>query len=50
MINPVIQHRIYERSNSKVVEIKGSHCIFMSQPQAVAAWIMKAATEISAKK
>jgi len=49
MINPVIQHRIYERSKSIVTEIKGSHCIFMSQPQAVTAWIIKAATELSAK-
>src|SRR5258705_8119863 len=49
MINPVIQRRIYERSKSIVTEIKGSHCIFMSQPQAVTAWIIKAATELSAK-
>ncbi|QEC75970.1 alpha/beta hydrolase [Mucilaginibacter ginsenosidivorax] len=47
-INPVIQHKMYERSNTKVTEVKGSHVIFMSQPQAVARVIIQAANEVSA--
>jgi len=41
-IAPVIQHNMYKRSNTKVTEIKGSHVIFMSQPEAVAKTIIEA--------
>ena len=48
-INPVIQHKMYERSNTKITEVKGSHVIFMSQPQAVAKVIIEAAQNASSK-
>ena len=41
-IAPEIQHNMYKRSNTKVSEIKGSHVIFMSQPEAVAKTIIEA--------
>ena len=41
-IAPEIQHNMYKRSNTKVTEIKGSHVIFMSQPEAVAKAIIEA--------
>ena len=41
-INPDIQHAMYKRSNTKATEVKGSHVIFMSQPQAVAKVIEEA--------
>ena len=44
-LNPVIQHKMYQRSNSKVTEIKGSHAIYISQPEAVARVIMQAAND-----
>ncbi len=48
-INPDIQRSMYKRSNTKVTEIKGSHAVYVSQPQKVAAVIMKAAREVSGK-
>jgi len=45
-IAPEIQHAMYKRSNTKVTEIKGSHVIFMSQPDAVAKVIVEAATAV----
>jgi len=42
-IVPDIQRNMYKRSNSKVTEIKGSHVVFMSQPEKVAAVIIEAA-------
>ncbi|WP_261511950.1 alpha/beta hydrolase [Chryseobacterium paludis] len=48
-IHPDIQRNMYKRSNTKVTEIKGSHAVFISQPQKVAAVIMKAAKEIAEK-
>ncbi|MDH7459915.1 alpha/beta hydrolase [Chitinophagaceae bacterium 26-R-25] len=48
-INPEIQHNMYKRSNTKVTEIKGSHAVYISQPQKVAAVIMQAAKEVAAK-
>ena len=45
-IAPEIQHAMYKRSNTKVTEIKGSHVIFMSQPDAVAKVIMEAAAAV----
>ncbi|WP_293309772.1 alpha/beta hydrolase, partial [Pedobacter sp. UBA5917] len=40
-IAPEIQRAMYKRSNSKVTEVKGSHVIFMSQPDKVAAVIIE---------
>jgi hypothetical protein len=34
---------MYKRSNTKTVDVKGSHVIFMSQPVAVAKMIDEAA-------
>jgi pimeloyl-ACP methyl ester carboxylesterase len=41
-INPDIQRAMYKRSNTKTVDVKGSHVIYMSQPQAVAKMIEEA--------
>ncbi|HEX8024271.1 alpha/beta hydrolase [Mucilaginibacter sp.] len=46
-INPDIQRNMYSRSNTKTKEIKGSHVIFMSQPEAVAEVIIEAAESVS---
>lgn len=43
MIPPDAQRGMARRAGSTVVEIKGSHAIYVSQPQAVAATIAKAA-------
>jgi pimeloyl-ACP methyl ester carboxylesterase len=45
-IAPEIQRSMYKRSNTKVTEVKGSHVVFMSQPEAVAKVIMAAATAV----
>jgi len=42
-IAPEIQRNMYTRSNTEITEVKGSHVIFMSQPEQVAAVIIKAA-------
>ncbi len=44
MIPPDAQRAMSRRAGSKVVEVKGSHAIYVSQPQAVAALIVEAAT------
>jgi pimeloyl-ACP methyl ester carboxylesterase len=44
-IAPEIQHTMYNRSNTKITEVKGSHVIYMSQPEAVANVIIEAANE-----
>jgi len=44
-IAPEIQRNMYKRSNTKVTEIKGSHVIFMSQPEAVAKAIIEASVD-----
>ncbi|AFD07238.1 alpha/beta hydrolase [Solitalea canadensis] len=49
-IAPEIQHNMYKRSNTKVTEVKGSHVIFMSQPEAVAKVIEEAAHNASNNK
>jgi len=49
-IAPEIQHAMYKRSNTKVTEIKGSHVIFMSQPEKVASVIIEAAKKGQQKK
>jgi pimeloyl-ACP methyl ester carboxylesterase len=43
-IAPEIQRTMYKRSNTNVTEVKGSHVIFMSQPEAVAKVIVEAST------
>ncbi len=48
-ISPVIERNMYKRSNTKITEIKGSHAVYISQPQQVAAVIMKAAKEVAMK-
>lgn len=48
-INPQIQRNMYKRSDTKVAEIKGSHAVYISQPQKVAAVIMQAAKEVASK-
>ncbi|RAJ80059.1 pimeloyl-ACP methyl ester carboxylesterase [Chitinophaga dinghuensis] len=47
-INPDIQRNMYQRSDTKVTEIKGSHAVYISQPEKVAAVIANAASEIAA--
>jgi pimeloyl-ACP methyl ester carboxylesterase len=42
-IAPEIQRAMYKRSNTKTTDVKGSHVIYMSQPQAVAKMIEEAA-------
>ena len=46
MIPPAAQRLMSKRAGSTVVEVKGSHSIFISQPQAVASLIEKAAKGI----
>ncbi|KAF2338434.1 alpha/beta hydrolase [Flavobacterium tistrianum] len=41
-IVPSIQHAMYKRSNTKITEIKGSHVVFISQPEKVANVIVEA--------
>jgi hypothetical protein len=48
-ILPEIQRNMYKRSNTKVTEIKGSHAVYVSQPEKVAAVIVAAAKEVSKK-
>jgi pimeloyl-ACP methyl ester carboxylesterase len=43
MIPPVAQRAMSKRAGSTVVEVKGSHAVYVSQPQAVASLIEKAA-------
>ena len=49
MIPPDVQRAMSKRAGSKVVEVRGSHAIYVSQPQAVAAIIEGAAQEAKAK-
>ena len=42
-INPEAERNMYKRANDKITEIKGSHAIFISQPEAVAQVIINAA-------
>jgi pimeloyl-ACP methyl ester carboxylesterase len=44
MIPPDAQRAMSKRAGSTVVEVNGSHSVYVSQPQAVAAIIAKAAT------
>ncbi len=49
MIPPDAQRAMSKRAGSKVVEVKGSHAIYVSQPQAVASLIEEAAKAAQAK-
>ena len=44
-INPGTEREMYKRANAKVTEIKGSHVVFISQPEAVAKVIIAAASQ-----
>ena len=44
-IAPDIQRSMYKRSKTKVKDVKGSHVIYMSQPEAVADVIVEAAKQ-----
>lgn len=46
-INPEIQRNMYKRSNTRITEISGSHAVYVSQPQKVAAVIAEAAQAVS---
>jgi pimeloyl-ACP methyl ester carboxylesterase len=48
MIPPAAQRAMSKRAGSTVVEVKGSHAVYVSQPQAVAALIETAAKNASA--
>jgi hypothetical protein len=45
MIPPTAQRVMSERAGSIVVEVAGSHAVYVSQPQAVANLIIQAAKE-----
>ena len=47
MIPPPAQRAMSERAGSTVVEVPGSHAIYVSQPQAVVDLIEQAATSIA---
>jgi pimeloyl-ACP methyl ester carboxylesterase len=49
MIPPAAQRLMSKRAGSSVVEVKGSHAIYVSQPKAVADLIEKAAKSLSVK-
>ncbi len=46
MIPPAAQQAMSKRAGSTVVEVKGSHSIYVSKPQAVAALIENAAKAV----
>lgn len=46
-INPDIQRNMYKRSNTRTIEIKSSHVVFMSHAEEVADVIIKASKEVS---
>ena len=45
-IVPDIQRNMYKRSNTKVTEMKGSHAVYISQPEKVSAVIIEAAQHV----
>jgi pimeloyl-ACP methyl ester carboxylesterase len=49
MIPPFAQRAMSSRARSSVVEVKGSHAVYVSQPQAVAELIKKAAENLATK-
>jgi pimeloyl-ACP methyl ester carboxylesterase len=50
MIPPEAQRTMSERTGSTVIEVPGSHAIYVSQPAAVAALIHEAATAVSTRQ
>jgi pimeloyl-ACP methyl ester carboxylesterase len=50
MIPPDAQRMMSKRAGSTVTEVKGSHAVYVSQPQAVAHFIEQAATGASTAK
>ena len=50
MIPPQAQRTMSERTGSTVIEVPGSHAIYVSQPAAVAALIHEAATAVSTRQ
>jgi pimeloyl-ACP methyl ester carboxylesterase len=49
MIPPPAQRIMSKRAGSTVIEVAGSHAVYVSQPKSVAAFIEKAAKEVAAK-
>ena len=49
MIPPPAQRQMSARAGATVVEAAGSHAIYVSKPEAVAALITEAAKSVSAK-
>ena len=49
MIPPDAQRAMSKRAGSTVIEVKGSHAVYVSQPAAVASLIERAASGVSAK-
>jgi pimeloyl-ACP methyl ester carboxylesterase len=49
MIPPPAQRAMSKRAGSNLVEMKGSHAVYVSQPEAVAELIQKAAQSLSTK-
>jgi pimeloyl-ACP methyl ester carboxylesterase len=47
MIPPDAQRAMSKRAGATVIEVKGSHAVYVSQPKAVAALIAKAATSVA---
>ena len=47
MIPPAAQRSMSKRAGSSVVEVKGSHAVYVSQPEAVAELVKKAAKSLS---
>ena len=48
MIPPPAQRQMSARAGSTVEEVAGSHAIYVSQPEAVARFIAKAASGVTA--
>ena len=48
MIPPDAQRAVSKRAGSTVIEVKNSHAVYVSQPQAVASLIQKAAKGVMA--
>ncbi|MEI9810406.1 MAG: hypothetical protein WDO16_22415 [Bacteroidota bacterium] len=46
-IRPEIEEKMYLRSNTRISKIKGSHAVYISQPDAVAKVITEAAETAS---
>jgi len=47
-LNPDLQRWMYQRAGAKVTEIKASHAVYISQPEAVAKVIEEAARNVGA--